>query len=213
MRILSIWLVLVFSILVISTSTASAIESYQVFLYYDHGKLYLDRNQDPKVIVEEGATRNKPGNFRAEIVDKEDQVLYFVNFEPRPEVCVDYPPPNRALGGCRLEDQGRTAVQLLYSPIGTKLSIYDSAGKLILEHDISYLARCRVDNVCDAFYGEDISICPQDCKEAVPIGIGGEVGNGGISWFLWIAAIAVTSILGFVLWKFWRRRASQQFPL
>ena len=189
MRISIVWLTLVFSI-VFLVNIANADQVYQVFLYYDQGKLYLDRDRDRKVIIEDSSIRNNEGEFRAEIIDKNNSVLSSINFEPKPEVCVDYPPSNRHLGGCRLEDQGSNAIQLPYSPVGVKIKIYDSNRKLVIEYDISYLANLA-----------SMSPSPVPSQIQQPI----SAPSTGVSWYLWVLIGLVLIALALFILR-WRQR-------
>jgi len=163
---------------------------YRVYLYYDHGKLLFDRDVVQKVVLVKGPEVVTPGDFKAEILNKDARVLHSVMFDPRLRGI------REGVGGFVLE-QSKTSIDLQYFPTGAKIKIYDPAGQLILEYDISHLARASV------------SPSPTPSSQLPPA-------NGqetGVSWYWWTIISVATGVLGFVLWKLWRRRLTQQSPL
>ncbi|TSC91302.1 MAG: hypothetical protein G01um10142_30 [Parcubacteria group bacterium Gr01-1014_2] len=207
-------ILLVLTLVLLGANSAKA-DVYQIYLYYDHGQLSFDRNLDRKVIILPGKTGDpsgdfRLGDFRIEVLDKNDNILHSVKFDPRPEIFSDPDSPSlrKSLGGSKILDQGETGLRLPYSPTGAKLKIYNPANTLILEYDISYLATCNLDSVCDSFYGEDAATCPQDCKKSEA----GGVEKDGDQW--WLPGLVIVSVgaVGFYLWRMWRKRHAQPSP-
>ena len=177
--------VIVLGLLVLGVNSAKA-DIYSVHLYYDNGKLVFDKGHDKKVEVLKGLKvgSNYPtGDFKAEILDSKGVVLHSTTFEPRPMLFWDNP---KGGGGSKLLDQGQNSLWLPYFPNGAKLKIYDPKGALILEYDISYLAKPVV-NQANA----------QHTK---------------ISWYWWALAVFVLAILVFFIRRLWRRKSIQQSP-
>ncbi len=187
---------LVLGLLVLNINTASA-DVYRVYLYYDHGQLFFDRGYDQKVVILRGQkiSSNYPGgDYRVEVVDG-NNVLHSAKFDPRPVVFLE--------PGVKVLDQGQTVLDLTYVPVGTGLKIYDPKDALILEYDISYLATCNLNRVCESFYGESISTCPQDCKEVT--GGVAEQAKSDIPWVWWTVTFVGATIIVFFFWR-WRQR-------
>lgn len=176
--------IVILSLLVFKVNTANA-DVYQVYLYYDNDQLFFDRSYDQKVKVFRGekiGSSYPSGNFRAEVLDKDNKVVSSVSFDPRPVIFIDAPPPYRSQGGARVLDQGPTGFRLSYAPTGVKLTIYNPANQLILEYDISYLAELAP---------------PSKQADAQPT---------RISWYWWALAIFVFAIIILLIWKFLRRK-------
>ncbi|MBI2065041.1 MAG: hypothetical protein HYT62_03260 [Candidatus Yanofskybacteria bacterium] len=176
---------------------------YRIYLYYDHGKLTFDRDVISKVVIAHGWESFSSGDFKAEIIDKDGEILHSVKFDPRLRGIME------DVGGFVLE-QSKTALDLLYFPEGAMLKVYDPSDVLILEYDISYLSTCNQNSVCESFYGEDTSTCPLDCKDAVLGGVSGKADSDMLSWLWLVVTIVTTGGLIFVLWKLWRKHVGQQ---
>ncbi len=171
---------------------------YQVYLYYDHGKLYFDRSYDKKVNVLRGEKISSDypgGNFKAEVLDSRGNILNSQAFDPRPYTFYDIP---RGGGGSVISDTGATGFRLSYYPTGNKINIYDPKNALILEYDISYLASCNNNDICEPQLREDFGSCPADCKKVINSQAAEVVGTSSVSKYYILALLAAAGAI--VLW-------------
>lgn len=132
--------------------------SYAFYLYYDNGKLIIDRDakypydivaRETSLNVTESATA-----FRAEIINFQEKIAQTFFIDPLSE-SPDF-------------KKGKLVVQTPYVPDGQEVNFYDQSGKKILTIPLGDSAVCNNNAICESSAGESFNNCPTDCKAIVP---------------------------------------------
>lgn len=128
--------------------------SYAFHLYYDAGKLSVDRNaKNPyDILAQETAVSTEESNtsFRAEIVNFKEQIKQTVFFDLDPTF------------------KGSFAVEAQYISDGQEINFYSPSGQKLLTIPLGTSAVCNDNNTCESNAGESFDNCPTDCKAIVP---------------------------------------------
>src|SRR3989344_8690633 len=133
--------------------------SYLLFLYYDNGQLFANRDFEfkydviPETFVPE--TLNTQFPYKGEVVNLKGEVAETFQFDPKQ--------------GNPSFLKGTLSVRAPYLPDGQKVVFYNNQGDASLTIFVSDSSFCNDDGVCNADVGEDSKTCPNDCKNVTPV--------------------------------------------
>lgn len=156
-------------------------QGYIFYLYYDKGKLVVDRDFSTPFDVVPLEYKTQEGSFKGETFSFKNELL--ANFKYNLV-------------------QGRNQVVVPYFFNTKKVVFYDSAEQELLTLDVGTHSFCNENNVCDSNVGEDQESCPTDCKVEPTMTPAVLAGGFGISRGILFGIIGV--IAAIVIWIAWR---------
>lgn len=178
---------------------------YLLYLYYDNGQLFADRDYEikydviPEAFVLETITAQFP--FRGEVVNLLNKVVSTFQFDPK-------------RGNIKFV-KGKITVKAPYIADGQKVNFYDSQGKQLVSIFVSQSSFCNDDGICNSDTGEDNTSCSNDCKvlqtppTAAPTVAPSAGGPPGLATVLIFSLIGGgLAFGGWYGWRWWQARKS-----
>lgn len=175
--------------------------SYLFHLYYDSGKLYVDRDVKFKydVIPEQFVPDNSvSATYTGKIIGVKDNFLATFKFAK----------PNF--------EKGTLVVKGPYFADAKSAEFYDDKNQKLVTIDVSGSSFCNDDSICNADVGEDSNNCPSDCKQ---VSLPTETPSPSISplpaatdstskigLILYALGIVVLILVGFYMWTKFRNK-------
>lgn len=180
---------------------------YLIALMYDQGNLEL--------ISVRGKAGYAPDrysplerDYSAKIVSFDDQVLYSFEFDVPNEYLLIFP-RGGGEGKQRMVSIDRVNLSLTipYFTTGKKIEIFNLKGDFVLSVNVSSLATCNLNKICDAF--ESTETCPEDCAggtgdDVCELTVDGNCKRSGllrnigfllIKWFPYLTIIVIVFVL------------------
>lgn len=185
--------------------------SYALFLYYDNGNIFADRDYEIKFdvlsevftpeVINEGQLK-----YRGDVLDVKNNVAKTFEFDPQK-------------GNSNFKT-GKVVVKAPYVPNGLRVIFYDNNNNNLVSVFVIGGSLCNDDDVCSAGAGENENNCPNDCKKQKtptptpiiaeePGLLGGDSGLTSILIYVFVGlGVLVIAWFG---WKWWRKRREGDF--
>ncbi len=110
------------------------------------------------------------GGYDGVAISFSGKKLGYFSADMRLTECVDYHnPAKQILGGCSEIQEGEAIIATPYFSNGKYVDFYNPQGEKVLTVDLSSVAVCDENNICDATKENEIN-CPSDCnKQSAPV--------------------------------------------
>ncbi len=159
---------------------------FRAYLYYDNGKIFIDREEVEKaVVLHHGFIESEDGDYRAQIVSFSDSVLMDtvidINAPEITDMPADFVQPS----------VGKINIELPYFTNAKEIQILSKDYISILTIDVSSLAKCNENKVCEVSRMENPTTCSFDCIKTSYI-----VGREGFLRGVWPPIILVIVLIG-----------------
>lgn len=211
-------ILLIFSLVVPSLSSALTVPgpdadveklSYLIYLYYDNGQLFADRDYEIKYdVIQEAFSPESPDAavaYKGEIINFKSEVAKTFSFDPK----------KGDMGFSR----GKITVKGPYVADAMRVQFYDNQNKQVLSIFVNAASICNDDGACNSATGESTKTCPNDCKKpkATPVGQVPEqtsawLGDFDVMTIATYASVGVgVLILAWFGWRWWKKRKEENF--
>lgn len=156
-----IWsLVFIFSVVpaVKATVFDPSVWIYRFNLYYDQGKLFVDRDAPDSYDTDAGPFQSKEvgvaDTYRLVLLSSSGKTLFELKFDPQ--------------NGNPSFTRGSIKIEAPFFSEAKTVQFYDKNNVIALSVDLSATLFCNENNVCEAENGEDQLSCSSDCGAPTP---------------------------------------------
>lgn len=176
---------------------------YRFHLYYDQGKLVVNRDTAGAYDMDSGPylpkTESPSQKYRTILTSPQGKLLFELKFDPQ--------------NGDPSFKQGVFDLETPYFGDAQSANFYNETGKLLLKIDLSNTLVCDDNGVCDANLEEDQLSCPSDCGVVTPTPTNSLTplpsatpppSSGSNNWLLFVVPVLV--VAGLVVWFIIRNR-------
>lgn len=177
------------------------LSSYLFHLYYDNGKLSIDRDFQFKydLIMEPFVqpTITSGVSYRGEVINLLGKIAGSFQFDPRPK------------SGNQQLNSGKISVKGPYFADAQKINFYNDKNQLLLTFDIASSSICNDNGVCDFDTGENYNNCPADCEAVLsptPTPITPPIETSIFKWLWYLLGGIVVAIIIFVVFIIIKKR-------